>query len=87
MLTESFNLILIIMTAKELNRDIKRLAKDFNTDKAQLPEFEKEFKRLYWADDKFEYANLFSLKAMLRINSRHRFIALHQFGLNINLNE
>lgn len=74
------------MTKQELNRDIKRLSKHFATDKAGTPEFEKEFKRLYYADSSFEYINLENLKAMLRINLRHRFIALHQFGLMINLN-
>ncbi len=74
------------MTKSELNRDIKRLAKQFGTDYAQTEAFEKEFKRLYYADSDFQYNNKDSVLTMLRINLRHRFIALHQFGLNITVN-
>lgn len=74
------------MTKQELNRDIKRLAKQFGTEKENTPEFEKEFKRLYFADREFTYMNKDSVLIMLRINLRHRFIALHQFGINITIN-
>lgn len=74
------------MTAKELNRGIKRLSKVFGTDKAELPEFEKECRRLYYADKEFSYMNKDSVLIMLRINLRHRFIALHSFGINISIN-
>jgi len=74
------------MTNKELNRDIKRLSKVFGTEKAHTPEFEKEFRRLYYADTSMKYLNAQSMRIMLRINVRHRFIACHQFGLMININ-
>lgn len=71
------------MTKQELNRDVKRLAnKHTNMNEADL---NKEFKRLYYADSNFEYMNLNSLKMMLRLNLRYRFVPLHQFGLMINL--
>jgi len=75
------------MTTQELNRDIKRLAKQFNTDKEHTEEFKKEFLRLYHADNNFQYSNKDSVLTLLRINLRHRFIALHSFGINININE
>jgi len=73
------------MTATELNRGIKKLGKQFGTDKSNTPEYEKEYKRLYYADDDFQYMNKDSVLTMLRINLRHRFIALHSFGINISL--
>lgn len=71
------------MTAQELNRDIKRLSK--NHDSMSESDLQKEFKRLYYADSDFEYMNLNSVKMMLRLNLRYRFVALHHFGININL--
>ena len=75
------------MTKQELNRDVKRLSKLIGTDKEYTPEFEKEYKRLYYADSTFDYFNLESVRIMLRMNARHRFIPFHQFGLMININE
>jgi len=74
------------MTKQELNRDIKRLVKNSEniTDKNR-DAIEKEFLRLYRADKTFEYMNLYSVKMMLRLNVRHRYIPLHQFGQQINL--
>lgn len=74
------------MTTAELNRDIKRLAKQLGTDKEHTEEFKKEFLRLYGADNDFKYSNKDSVLTLLRINLRHRFIALHQFGIHITIN-
>lgn len=74
------------MTKQELNRDIKRLTKLVGTDKEHTPEFEKEFRRLYYADSSMEYLNVESIKTLLRLNVRHRFIPFHQFGLMIEIN-
>lgn len=71
------------MTKQELNRDVKRLANKHI--EMQEQDVIKEFKRLYYADSNFEYMNLNSLKMMLRLNLRYRVIALHIFGININL--
>ena len=85
------------MTAKEVNRDIKRLNnlvkslkklhKDNN--EAYFRDIEKsvkpEFKRLYNADDSFNSFNLESVKIMLRLNLSFRFVSLHTFGLNIDI--
>lgn len=68
------------MTASELNRDIKKLLKI-----QEDPNFEKEFKRLYFADSSFQYMNKKSILIMLRLNLRYRFIPLHSFGINIDL--
>jgi hypothetical protein len=81
------------MTQRELNRDIKRLGaeiyrmsfQDQNEYFKYLENVAKpEFIRLYHADGSFEFMNLSSIKIMLRLNVAHKFIALHQFGLNIN---
>ena len=71
------------MTKQELNRDIKRLYKNITPNNSE--QFEEEFRRLYFADKSFEYTNLNNLKIMFRLNLRYRFIALHQFGLSIDL--
>lgn len=83
------------MTKKELNRDIKKLAKkelclqtlpnnDQYFDAVEI--FVKpEFKRLYNANKDFEYMNRNSILIMLRLNLKHRIIQLHTFGLNIEL--
>ena len=46
-----------------------------------------EFTTLYHADKKFEYMNIKSIKIMLRLNLRYRFIPLHNFGSAISLND
>lgn len=80
------------MTTAELNRDIKRLVKleqnvsakyDTKEYDQAVNELKKEYVRLYYADDKFEYMNVQSIKIMLRMNLRYRFVALHTFGLFI----
>ena len=71
------------MTKQELNRDVKRLANKHI--EMQEQDVIKEFKRLYYADSNFECMNLNSVKMMLRLNLRYRVIALHIFGININL--
>ena len=82
------------MSTKELNRDIKRLASEiyrmsFYTNKEYFDyiagDAAKEFKRLYYADTTMESYNLQSLKIMFRLNLSHRFIPLHQFGLNVEI--
>lgn len=75
------------MTARELNRDIKRLVKLYHSDMndKQLKDFEIEYRRLYFADSDFKYCNKESVLIMFRINQRYRFIALHSFGLNIEI--
>ena len=82
------------MTAKELNRDIKRLGemeKKFQKlpDKAYFEaiqnEFKPEFTRLYHASKGFEYMNLNSIKILLRLNVKHNVIAKHVFGIGIEL--
>ena len=85
------------MTKQELNRDIKRLAKELygarflkgDEDYHNYIEniAKPEFMRLYSADVTFEYMNLNSVKLMLRLNIKHQFMALHVFGQMINENE
>ena len=87
------------MTAKELNRDIKRMyAKYVNlknlvdASKIDNGEYFKrletevypEYKRLYGADTSMEYANKDSLLILVRLNLRFHIIPFHQFGLFIN---
>jgi len=87
------------MTPKELNRDIKRLnaylksiseisdkTGDSTTYFKQVDEVAKpEFIRLAGADRDCSYMNLQSLKIMLRLNLKHRFIPLHTFGIGIEI--
>jgi len=81
------------MTKKELNRDIKRLGAEIYRmsfeDQDKYFEYldkeaRKEFIRLFYSDQDFEYMNLNSVKLMLRMNLKNRFIDLHTFGLMIN---
>lgn len=88
------------MTKAELNRDIKRLRNrvkvlkvDVESNRITQAEYFKtieeeikpEFRRLYYADDTFEYMNRESILSMLRMNLSHRFIATHIFGIKIEL--
>lgn len=82
------------MTKQELNRDTKRLAtkiiklqaqKDSEKYFSELPAIEKEFKRIYYADQNFEYLNRANILRMFRINLKLRVIAFHQFGLMVEL--
>lgn len=81
------------MKKSELNRDIKRLNNNLlKAQKLSQDEYSelidntarKEFLRLYYADRDFTYMNLTSIKIMLRLNVKFRFIALHNFGLHID---
>lgn len=81
------------MTTTELNRDIKRLVKDFKAGKCYIPnsggehspEFSKEFRRLYFSDPAFQFMSPKNALALTRINQSMRFIGLHQFGINYEL--
>lgn len=79
------------MTTQELNRDIKRLRKSIVSHNGKDSyysfienEAKKEFQRLYGADREFKYMNKESIKIMFRLNIRHRFQPLHNFGIFIN---
>lgn len=83
------------MTKTELNRDVKRLNseiyrmsfEDFNEYQNYIETAaRKEFRRLYDADNQFEYMNKQSVIIMLKLNLRHQFIPLHTFGIHIKLN-
>lgn len=71
------------MKPKELNRDIKRLYK--NAENLTESERNAEFKRLYFADEEFDFMNKESIKIMLKLNLRYRIIPFHVFGLSINI--
>ena len=82
------------MTTKELNRDIKKLKRSVDKMKTsehtndQWFEFiekqiKPEFIRLYNADNTMKALNADSLRIMLRLNVRFRFINFHSFGLMI----
>jgi hypothetical protein len=82
------------MTKQELNRDIKKLAAEIYRMSFEdlVPYFKyiedvakPEFIRLFKADDEFKNVTLSSLKIMLRLNVKHRFVPFHTFGLNIKL--
>jgi len=79
------------MTARELNRDIKRLEAKYNKLKDMgevkyykgLPNIIKEFARLHGADNGAEHMNLSSLKTMIRINRILQIVPQHQFFINL----
>ncbi len=78
------------MTKRELNRDVKRLAKFVSnyvgtTDEKTEEYIKAEAKRLYQADKEMTYLNKDSIKVLLRLNLRYRFVQLHSFGLFIEL--
>lgn len=72
------------MTNSELNRDIKRLYRSVENGKIN-PDFEKEFKRLYYADKEASVLTLKSLKIMMALNRIYRVIPFHVFYIDINL--
>jgi hypothetical protein len=83
------------MTPKELNKDIKKINSEIyrmsfeNQDEyfAFIEHTAKpEFTRLYGADKTFQSMTKESILIMFRLNLRHRFVALHHFGLHIELN-
>ena len=80
------------MTKQELNRDIKRLAGFVRSldNINEMPEksekyIKDEIRRLYYADDKFEYMSKESVLRLLRMNLRFRSVALHHFGLRMDI--
>lgn len=80
-----------IAQKNKLNRDIKNLLK-YDVEEvikdAQIRNWHhSEYKRLYRLDPKFEYMNKNSIRIMLRLNLLYRIISLHNFGLEINLDE
>lgn len=82
------------MTAREYNRDVKRLWKkwmeykdeqDVDTyQRIKEQELKPEFIRLYNADSEFLYAKAESIRILLRMNLALRFVPLHTFGIFIN---
>ena len=82
------------MKTSELNRDIKRLSKDWtkakelsNDEYFELVEniLKPELRSLYYADRKFKYLNKKSILIMLSLNLSHRVIPFHRFGMNIEI--
>lgn len=82
------------MTARELNNAVKKLNSELyrmsfeDTDKYLeyvAKEAKEEFTRLYFADTTFESLTKRNILIMFRLNLKHRFIAFHNFGLNIKL--
>jgi hypothetical protein len=83
------------MKPNELNRDIKRLHLEIrnNASKMSSDDFFEylentakiEFKRLFRADDTFEYLSKDSILRMIQMNLTWRIIPFHQFGLGIHI--
>lgn len=79
------------MTARELNRDIKRLESKYNQLKdmgevkyyKELPSIVKEFARLHGADNGAEHMNLNSLKTMIKMNRVLNIVPQHLFFINL----
>ena len=88
------------MTKQEINRDIKRLYKRFNTGpydvtdwnaeqwrahEQEKQEENEEFKRLYKADTTLKSMNRKSILMLYRINQARRIIQFHIFGINAKI--
>jgi hypothetical protein len=79
------------MTKQELNRDAKRLINRYKNNLVHdekhnvLSDFEKEFKRIYFADSNFEYLKPEYALCMHRINQSLRLIPLHSFGIGYKI--
>lgn len=82
------------MTTKELNKAIKILSIQYTKMSGADNDlfykwlettFTPEFKRVYYADDSFQYINRESILILLVLNRKTRVIPFHQFGININL--
>ena len=82
------------MTASELNKAVKKLNSElcrmsFEDTGKYFEYIEKEAKnefiRLYYADKTLESLSKRNILVMFRLNLKHRFIALHNFGVDIKL--
>ena len=82
------------MTTKELNRDIKRLynkieslrgRNDNNLFNYLDKEGRKEYNRLHDANKEADLLTLNSLKKMVDLNRRYRFVAFHNFYPSIKI--
>jgi len=85
------------MTTKEktqLNKDIKALASEiyrmsFESNEAYFLYIDTvakaEFNRLYRLDKTFENVSKDNVLIMFRLNLSHKFVAMHYFGLDINI--
>ena len=89
------------MNKHELNTAIRKLGRDYKKNQKTVSDTTnkeiwhkfgeentrqvKEFKRLYRADDTFEYMNRNSILIMIRLNLSMRAIELHRFGMGIEL--
>jgi hypothetical protein len=85
------------MTTKELNKAVKKLneyikgsakgAEMSNDNTAYFKTLEEyctpEFKRIIGADSSFKSFTADSLRILIKLNSKHRFVPFHQFGLQI----
>lgn len=79
------------MTKRELNNGIKKLHAEI-AKRVDTPDYfnyvdgvaKKEYLRLYNADNTFESFNKESIKILIRLNLKHRFISIHNFGIHIN---
>ena len=71
------------MTNRELNRDVKRLAR--HHEGMEAVDVIKEIRRLYFADAGFTALNKKNILRLLRLNLIYRAVELHQFGLYIDL--
>ena len=75
------------MTKQEYNRGVRRLRKKYIEMETHenKNEIEMEFKRLYYADRSFEYANKESILTLLRLNLSLRCIPFYKFGSHIDI--
>ena len=82
------------MTASELNKAVKKLNSELYRmsfeDTGKYFEYiakeaKNEFIRLYCADKTLESLSKRNILVMFRLNLKHRFIALHNFGVDIKL--
>lgn len=72
----------------DINKRISKLRDKILADPEQVEVTEahsKEFLAIYLEDRKFSRMDAESIRIMLRLNLRYRFVPLHQFGISIDL--
>lgn len=82
------------METKQLNRDYKRLWKRYQDIKgmqhldiywSELEAFKIELKRLYWADNRFNFANYLSMRIFFSLNNTCRVIPFNEVVVDVGI--
>lgn len=75
------------MTNSQLNRAVKKLAKNITEQKIDPNSSEgaAEFDRLYRADRTLKSFNAHSLRILIALNRKYEYLPVHRFGMYVEL--